>query len=74
MDQKISKLAQEYRPLAVEILKEAIRIPADYVDKPPEEGGDPECGSAMERGATLDIEYANATCPHARQIPHRGLK
>jgi len=33
-------------PLAVEILKEAIRIPADYVDRPVEQGGDPRCGTS----------------------------
>jgi len=38
VDQKISQLAQQYRPLAVKILKEAIRIPADFVDS------DPRCG------------------------------
>ena len=54
MDQKISKLAQEYRRLAVEILKEAIRIPADYVDKPLEEGGDPDCGLSNHEGPRLE--------------------
>ena len=54
MDQKISKLAREYRPLAVEILKEAIRIPADYVDKPLEEGGDPDCGLSNHEGPRLE--------------------
>jgi acetylornithine deacetylase/succinyl-diaminopimelate desuccinylase-like protein len=54
MDEKISKLAQEYRPLAVEILKEAIRIPADYVDRPPEEGGDPACGLSNHEGPRLE--------------------
>lgn len=38
LDAKIAQLAEQYRPLAVRILKEAIRIPADYVDK------DPKCG------------------------------
>jgi hypothetical protein len=31
MDDKIRELAEESVPLAVEILREAIRIPADYV-------------------------------------------
>lgn len=38
LDEKIARLARQYRPLAVEILKEAIRIPADHVDS------DPKCG------------------------------
>src|SRR6266511_6442046 len=38
LDQKISQLAQQYRQLAVKILKEAIRIPADFIDD------DPRCG------------------------------
>lgn len=32
LDEKIAQLAEKYLPLAEEILKEAIRIPADYVD------------------------------------------
>jgi putative selenium metabolism hydrolase len=38
LDEKIVQLAEQYRPLAVEILKEAIRIPADHIDS------DPRCG------------------------------
>jgi hypothetical protein len=34
LDAKISELALKYLPLARELLQEAIRIPADYVDKP----------------------------------------
>jgi putative selenium metabolism hydrolase len=44
LDEKISRLAVQYRPLAVKILKEAIRVPADYVDRSPDDGGDPRCG------------------------------
>jgi|GEM_PF-5852649 len=33
MDDRIRTLAAQYEPLAVEILAEAIRIPADYVDR-----------------------------------------
>lgn len=53
MDQKIIELAQSYRPLAIEILAEAIRIPADYVDKPVSEGGDPQCGLSNHEGPRL---------------------
>jgi acetylornithine deacetylase/succinyl-diaminopimelate desuccinylase-like protein len=38
LDEKIALLARQYRPLAVQILKEAIRIPADHLDE------DPKCG------------------------------
>jgi putative selenium metabolism hydrolase len=54
MDQKIAQLARDYLPLAVWILKEAIRIPADYVDRPAEEGGDPQCGLSNHEGPRLE--------------------
>jgi acetylornithine deacetylase/succinyl-diaminopimelate desuccinylase-like protein len=38
LDEKIARLARHYRPLAVQILKEAIRIPADFLES------DPKCG------------------------------
>ena len=38
LDETIARLARQYRPLAVKILKEAIRIPADHIDQ------DPKCG------------------------------
>ena len=44
LDEKVAALAAQYRPLAARILKEAIRIPADHVDRPPNQGGDPLCG------------------------------
>ena len=43
LDLKISDLSSKYLQLAEEILKEAIRIPADFVDKPLDQGGDPNC-------------------------------
>ncbi|MEZ4647497.1 MAG: peptidase dimerization domain-containing protein [Candidatus Eisenbacteria bacterium] len=58
LDQTISRLATAYRPLAVEILKEAIRIPADYVDRPVSQGGDPACGLSNHEGPRL--EYLRA--------------
>jgi len=41
LDARIAELAKKYLPIAAEILKEAIRIPADYVD-----GKDPMCGTS----------------------------
>jgi putative selenium metabolism hydrolase len=53
LDTKIAALAKRDLPLAIEILKEAIRIPADHVDKPVEQGGDPQCGLSNHEGPRL---------------------
>tara|TARA_B100000161_G_scaffold250772_1_gene209287 strand:- start:594 stop:2135 length:1542 start_codon:yes stop_codon:yes gene_type:complete len=54
LDARISELSEKYLPLAVEMLKEVIRIPADYVDKPLDQGGDPECGLSNHEGPRLE--------------------
>ena len=54
LDTRIAELAAEYRGLGGEILAEAIRIPADYVDKPPDQGGDPLCGLSNHEGPRLE--------------------
>ena len=54
LDEKISALSVKYLPLAEEILKEAIRIPADFVDKPADQGGDPQCGLSNHEGPRLE--------------------
>jgi acetylornithine deacetylase/succinyl-diaminopimelate desuccinylase-like protein len=59
LDDKVAALAARYRPLAAGILAEAIRIPADYVDRPAEEGGDPECGLSNHEGPRM--EYLKRT-------------
>lgn len=48
MDSKITQLAKEYRPLAIEILKEVVRIPADHVHE------DPSCGMSNHEGPRLE--------------------
>jgi putative selenium metabolism hydrolase len=53
LDEKITRLAQEYRPLAVNILKEAIRIPEDYIAE------DPKCG--MSGHELPRLEYLRRT-------------
>ena len=53
LDQKISILAERYCKLAVEILKEAIRIPADHIDK------DPRCG--LSNHELPRLEYLKKT-------------
>lgn len=54
LDARIAELAAKYLPLAKEILAEAIRIPADYVDKPLEKGGDPLCGTSNHEFPRLE--------------------
>ena len=54
LEDKILQLADRYRPLAVELLKEVVRLPADYVDRSPEEGGDPDCGLSNHEGPRLE--------------------
>jgi putative selenium metabolism hydrolase len=44
LDTRVAELAAKYRPLAAELLREVVRIPADHVGKPAEQGGDPLCG------------------------------
>lgn len=44
LDARTAELAARYRPLAAELLREVIRIPADFVDLPVDAGGDPLCG------------------------------
>ncbi len=59
LDADIAERAARYRPLAARILKEAIRVPADHVDRPVEEGGDPSCGLSNHEGPRL--EYLRRT-------------
>lgn len=54
LDRQIIDLAAKYRPLAAEFLREAVRIPADYVDRPDTEGGDPLCGLSNHEGPRLE--------------------
>ncbi|NOY25412.1 MAG: M20/M25/M40 family metallo-hydrolase [Oligoflexia bacterium] len=53
LDQRVARLAARDLPLARQILAEAIRIPADYVDRPPQAGGDPLCGLSNHEGPRL---------------------
>ena len=59
LDARVTELSQRYLPLAVEILRECIRIPADFVDRPVDEGGDPSCGLSNHEGPRL--EYLKQT-------------
>ena len=59
LDARIAQLAARDLPLAVDILREAIRVPADHVDRPLEQGGDPSCGLSNHEGPRL--EYLRRT-------------
>ena len=54
LDTRVAELSQTHLPLAVELLREAIRIPADYVDRPADEGGDPAAGLSNHEGPRLE--------------------
>ena len=56
-------------PLAVEILREAIRIPADHVDRPLEQGGDPLCGLSNHEGPRLAVP-ARARWSRSARVLH----
>src|SRR5512143_2388934 len=54
LDEQVAALAARHRPLASRILAEAIRIPADHVDRPVDEGGDPLCGLSNHEGPRME--------------------
>jgi len=54
LDTRIATSSQDHLQLAVEILREAIRIPADFVDRPVEAGGDPASGLSNHEGPRLE--------------------
>jgi len=54
LDARVAELSARYLPLAAEILREVIRIPADFVDRPIDEGGDPSCGLSNHEGPRLE--------------------
>ena len=54
LDTKVGELAARYRPLAAKILAEVVRIPADYVDRPLDDGGDPSCGLSNHERPRLE--------------------
>ncbi len=53
LDARVAELAERYLPLAVGILREAIRIPDDVVDLPIDDGGDPRAGLSNHEGGRL---------------------
>jgi len=53
LDRRVAELALRDLPLARSLLAEVVRIPADHVDRPVEEGGDPLCGLSNHEGPRL---------------------
>jgi putative selenium metabolism hydrolase len=58
LDVRVAELAERYRPLAVQILREAIRIPADHVDRPIDDGGDPAAGLSNHERERLALLHS----------------
>ncbi len=54
LDRKVAQLAARDRELAASILREAVRIPADYVDRPAADGGDAVSGLSNHEGPRLE--------------------
>ncbi len=52
---RVAELSELYLDLAGAILREAIRIPADYVDLPRDQGGDPACGLSNHERPRLEF-------------------
>jgi acetylornithine deacetylase/succinyl-diaminopimelate desuccinylase-like protein len=55
LDERVAELAARDRGLAARILAEAIRIPADFVDRPVDAGGDPLCGLSNHEAPRLEF-------------------
>ncbi|MDH3299624.1 MAG: peptidase dimerization domain-containing protein [Acidimicrobiia bacterium] len=55
LDARIADLSERYLDLAVAILKESIRLPADYADRPTDKGGDPACGLSNHERPRLEF-------------------
>ncbi|NNF56310.1 MAG: peptidase dimerization domain-containing protein [Acidimicrobiales bacterium] len=55
LDARVAELSELHLPLAAAILRECIRIPADYVDLPVDEGGDPSSGLSNHEGPRLEF-------------------
>jgi len=55
LDARVAELSHDHLKLAVAILREAIRIPAEYVDRPVDDGGDPASGLSNHEGPRLEF-------------------
>jgi acetylornithine deacetylase/succinyl-diaminopimelate desuccinylase-like protein len=66
LDAEVAALAARDLPLAARILREAIRIPADHVDRAVEQGGDPLCGLSNHEGPRM--QYLRRAVVEARAV------
>jgi acetylornithine deacetylase/succinyl-diaminopimelate desuccinylase-like protein len=55
LDASIASAAARDLPRGVALLREAIRVPADHVDRPLSEGGDPLSGTSNHEGPRLEL-------------------
>lgn len=55
LDRRVRELALEALPEAIALLREMVRVPADVVDRPSADGGDPSCGLSNHEGPRLEI-------------------
>jgi putative selenium metabolism hydrolase len=55
LDARVGELSERYLDLAGAILREAIRIPADFVDRPDDKGGDPSSGLSNHEQPRLEF-------------------
>ncbi|MBI2568015.1 MAG: peptidase dimerization domain-containing protein [Candidatus Schekmanbacteria bacterium] len=55
LDGRISELALAYLPIAADLLRDLVRVPADYVGLAREAGGDPQCGLSNHEGPRLAL-------------------
>jgi len=55
LNARIAELSERYLDLATAILEEAIRLPADYVDRSVDDGGDPDCGLSNHERPRLEF-------------------
>ena len=66
LDAHIAALAARDLELGARVLAEAVRIPADHVDRPVEQGGDPACGTSNHEGPR--IEYLRRVVLESRAV------
>jgi acetylornithine deacetylase/succinyl-diaminopimelate desuccinylase-like protein len=69
LDARVAELSELHLPLAAAILREAIRIPADYVDRSIDDGGDPASGLSNHEGPRLEFLKQTIIDVHAVRHP-----
>jgi acetylornithine deacetylase/succinyl-diaminopimelate desuccinylase-like protein len=55
LSRAIRQASRELETEAAELLRECVRVPADWVDRPAESGGDPLCGLSNHEGPRLAL-------------------